>query len=260
MQNLFYLHSEKFFFFGIVFARLGAMLMTAPLFSARVIPLHVRIVSVFVLTTLITPLQWQSNSGVDLNSYSVFFHVLANVVIGASLGLTMLILFSGVQVAGSVICRSGQMALEPCGNDPVAIEGPAASRILQWLALIIFVAMGGHRLMMTALLDSFQSIPLATHLLPERLLQIVVHMVGESFRLAIRIAAPVVTALLASTLAIGLVSRALPQINAFSIGLAINLWSTFWTLFFSLAIVAYLFGDYLNSFFSTWSSMLSYPG
>ena len=113
-----------------------------------------------------------------------------------------------------------------------------------------------YRHIATWILDSFQSIPLATHLLPERLLQIVVHMVGESFRLAIRMAAPVVTALLASTLVIGLVSRALPQINAFSVGLAVNLWTTFWTLFFSLAIVAYLFGDYLNSFLSTWSSML----
>ena len=256
MHNLLSLHADKFFCLGIVFARLGAMLLTAPLFGSRLIPLHIRIISVFVLTILVTPFQWQTGSAFVPDLQTLFFHVLANALIGASLGVTVLILLSGVQIAGSLICRSGQMALEQVGNDPTTLEGPSASRILQWLALIIFVAMGGHRLMMTALLDSFQSIPLASHLLPDRLLEIALHMVSESFRLAIRLSAPVISALLASTFVIGLVSRALPQINAFSTGLTINLWATFGALFFSLATLAYLFGDYVNFFLSSWNSML----
>ena len=256
MQNLLSLHADKFFLCGIVFARLGAMLLTAPLFGSRLIPLHIRIISVFVLTILIAPFQWQTGSAFAPDPQMLLFHVLANVLIGASLGATVLILFSGVQIAGSLICRSGQMSSEQVGNDPITFEGSPASRILQWLALIIFVAMGGHRLMMTALLDSFQSIPLASHLLPERLLEIALYMVSESFRLAIRLSAPVISALLASTLVVGLVSRALPQINTFSVGLTINLWATFGALFFSLATLAYLFGDYINSFLSTWNSMI----
>ena len=121
---------------------------------------------------------------------------------------------------------------------------------------MIFVVMGGHRLMMTALLDSFQSVPIASDLLPERLHEMAVHMVSESFRLALRIGAPIITALLASTLVIGLASRALPQINSFSIGLTVNLWTTFLTLFFSLTVVAYLFQDYVFAFLSTWKTML----
>ncbi|MDE0938910.1 MAG: flagellar biosynthetic protein FliR, partial [Pirellulales bacterium] len=86
--------------------------------------------------------------------------------------------------------------------------------------------------------------------------EMVVHMVSESFRLALRIGAPIITALLASTLVIGLAGRALPQINSFSIGLTVNLWTTFLTLFFSLTVVAYLFQDYVLAFLSTWKTML----
>ena len=256
MQTLFALHADKFVFFGIVLARLGAMLMTAPLFSSRLIPIHIRILSVFVLTTLITPFQWHSQSVIAFDNHILVFTVLANVLIGASLGLTMLIMFSGVQMAGSVICRSGQMATESFGDDPTMIQGPPASRILQWMALIIFVVMGGHRLIMTALLDSFESIPITSDLLPERMHEIAIHMASESFRLALRIGAPIIAALLASTLGIGLVSRALPQINAFSIGLSVNLWATFLTLFFSLVVGGYLFQDYVHEFLSAWKSMI----
>ena len=256
MQIFLSLHADKFFFFGIVLARLGAMLMTAPLFGSRLIPLHIRILSIFVLATLITPFQWHSTSAIAFDHHVLLFNILANVLIGASLGVTMLIMFSGVQLAGSVICRSGQMATEGSSDELTAIQGPLASRILQWTALIIFVVMGGHRLMMTALLDSFQSIPVASHLLPERLHEIAVHMASESFRLALRIGAPIITALLASTLVIGLLSRALPQINSFSIGLTVNLWVTFLTLFFSLAVMAYLFQDYVHAFIGAWNSML----
>lgn len=256
MQQLLSLHTDKIFFFGIVFARLGAMLLTAPLLGSRLIPLHIRIISVFVLTILITPFQWHAYSAFAPDTGTVAIQILANVLIGASLGITLLILFSGVQIAGTIICRSGQMAMDQSGDDSTIIEGAPAGRILQWLALIIFVAIGGHRLMMTALLDSFQSIPLTSQLLPERLHQIALHMVSESFRLAIRLSAPVISALLASTFVVGLLSRALPQINAFSTGLTINLWTTLATLFFSLATLAYLFEDYVNLFISTWNGML----
>ena len=256
MQILFSLHADKFFFFGIVLARLGAMLLTAPLYGSWLIPLHIRILSVFVLAALVTPFQWHSSSAIAFDSNTLFFNLLANVLIGVSLGLAMMIMFSGVQLAGSLVCQSGQLATEKNGEDPTALQGPLSSRMLQWMALIIFVVMGGHRLMMTALLDSFQSVPIASDLLPERLHEMAVHMVSESFRLALRIGAPIITALLASTLVIGLAGRALPQINSFSIGLTVNLWTTFLTLFFSLTVVAYLFQDYVLAFLSTWKTML----
>jgi len=254
MQMFLPLHAEKFVFFSIVLARLGAMMLTTPLYGSRMIPLHIRIISVFVLTAVIAPFQWHSS--IAINGTALLFTLLENIAIGATLGFAMLILFSGVQVAGAMVYQSGQLAAESNSNDPTSLHGPPSSQLLPWIALTLFVAMGGHRLLMTALLDSFQSIPVTGGLLPERLLDTALHMVSESFRLAVRLAAPIIAALLASTLVVGLASRALPQINSLTVGLTVNLWATFLGLFFSLAVVAYLFQEYVYSFLSAWKTML----
>ena len=256
MQMLFSLHADKIFLFSIIFARLSTMMLTAPLYSCRSIPLHIRIISALVLATLVAPFQWYATQSFAFDSDTFLLTLLENILIGASLGLAVMLLFTGVQVAGALVCQSGQMAVEKMSDDAATLQGPLASRLLQWIAIAVFVVMGGHRLLMVALLDSFQSIPVSSGISPEGLCRTIVHLIGESFHLAVRMAAPVVTALLASTLIIGLASRALPQINALTVGFTINIWSTFLVLFFSLSVLAYLFQEYVHLFLSTWSNML----
>jgi flagellar biosynthetic protein FliR len=123
---------------------------------------------------------------------------------------------------------------------------------LQILALAIFVAIGGHRLMMMSILDSFRALPAADTTLPGGMLETMTRLVSESFRMAVRVAAPAVTAVLAATLLIGLASRAMPQLNSFTMGFTVNLWVTFLALLFSLAVIGHLFSDEVTSFMSIW--------
>jgi len=256
MQIPIFLHADKLLCFAVIFARLGAMMLTAPLYKCRSIPLHIRILLAFVLAILVAPFQWYATQSLAVEGDAFFLTLVENILIGASLGLAVMLLFSGVQIAGGLVCRSGQFATEAATEDIATPSGPLASRLLQWMALTVFVTMGGHRLLMVALLDSFQSIPVNADFSPAGLWQTIVLMVGKSFHLALRVAAPIVTALLASTLIVGLASRAVPQINAFTVGFAINIWSTLLILFFSATLLAYLFQDQFHSYLSMWGTMI----
>ena len=99
---------------------------------------------------------------------------------------------------------------------------PLASQLLEKTALVLFLLIGGHRQVLSALLDSFTAMPPGQAHLPTELVPLLGEVVATSFEVGLRAAAPVMAALLASTLLVALVSRTLPQLNAVVVGLNLN--------------------------------------
>jgi flagellar biosynthetic protein FliR len=170
------------------------------------------------------------------------------------LGVTLLL--AGVQMAGELIGRVGGLAMadvfDPTFND----NTPLFSRLLTLVSTAVFLAIGGHRVLMAGLLDTFQAIPPgggvaalwgassprgpAAGMIPA-LAGTVVLLVSQSFQLAIRAAAPIVTALLLATLVLGLISRTLPQLNILVLGFGVNAILTFAVFSVALGAMALAF-------------------
>ena len=115
---------------------------------------------------LIVPTQWDvplAYPGTMLN-YLVF--VGAELLVGLCLGLGITILFSGIQLAGTVIGQVGGLmvadVLDPSAGEQVSLF----SRLLYLVTLVVFVSIGGHRMVMAGLLDTFQSIPPGSAAMP----------------------------------------------------------------------------------------------
>ena len=90
------------------------------------------------------------------------------------------------------------------------------------LVTSVMLAVGGHRLLMRLLLDSFRALPAGNIQFSETMMTLVIDQLSAGMIAGIRLAAPVIAALLLSNLVTGLVSRTLPQINVLAIGLSIN--------------------------------------
>src|SRR4029078_5916994 len=104
-------------------------------------------------------------------------------------------------------------------------------------------AIGGHRIMIGALLDTFAAAPPGQAALGHEFVDVLTHIAAQSFALAIRAAAPLLTALLLSTLVLGLISRTMPQINVIAVGFGLNSLLTLVMLFASVGVVAWAFQD-----------------
>jgi flagellar biosynthesis protein FliR len=208
--------------FTFVFARVAGLTMTAPIFGTNDVPMRVRVVLAAALAMVVLPLQGQSAVGGygSLPHYALMLGVEA--AIGACLGLGVLVLLHSMTLAGELVAQSSGLGLAEVFDPGIEENVPLFSRLMFLTGVAIFLCIGGHRMVMAGLLDTFRTIPPGSGELPNSLADGFVTLVAQSFSLGVRVAAPVVTSLLLATLILGLIGRTLPQLNIFALGFGLN--------------------------------------
>ena len=234
---------EKLLLFTMVLSRISGLTMTAPIFGTKDVPMQVRALLTAALSFLILPTQWHINVGYPGSLANYLLFIGSELIIGLCLGLGIVILFSGLQVAGQLIGRTGGMMMANVLDPQSGNEVPLFSRLLFLLAMAIFVCIGGHRMVMAALLDTFASIPPGSGTISTTIVPAFTDLLAQSFALGIRTAAPVITAILLSTLIMGLISRTMPQLNILAVGFGMNAMLTFGVLALSIGGSVYIYQD-----------------
>jgi len=237
---------EKFLLFTLVLTRVSGLTMTAPVFGGKDIPIRVRALFALAIALVILPTQWHisvTHPGTTLN-YLVYLG--AELMVGLCLGLGIVVLFGGLQIAGALVGRLGGLMLADIFDPSTETNVPVFSRLLFLVALAVFVCIGGHRMVMAALLDTFSALPPGGGSIPASLPDAFVTLVSQSFALGIRAAMPLVVALLLSTLVLGLISRTLPQLNILMVGFGLNSMLTFALLGLSLGTAIWAFQDQIE--------------
>lgn len=243
MDWLHQLDLEKFLLFTLVLTRVSGLTMTAPIYGTNEVPMQVRALLAVALALLITPSQWDVAVEYPGSAINYLVFIGSELLVGLCLGLGIVILFSGAQLAGQMIGRIGGLMLADVFDPSTEASVPIFSRLLLLVTMAVFVCIGGHRLVMAGLLDTFQTIPPGSGALPQSIAETFVVLLAQSFSLGIRAAVPVVTALLLSTLVMGLISRTLPQLNILMVGFGLNAMLTFATFSLTLGAAAWVFQE-----------------
>lgn len=229
--------------FLLVLSRVGGLVMTAPILASRAAPVRVRALLAVGLSLLIAPLYWGSQP-VDLgNVVNLAVMLGREVLLGAAMGLALLILFAGLQMTGQIIGQMSGMSLADIFDPSFDSSIPIFSQLLDLIALSVFLAIGGHRRVMSALLDTFQWRPPGHAGCSANLVETLVDALTQSFVMGIRAAAPVMVALLMSVLIMGLISRTLPQLNVIAVGFNLNSMMTLAALSLSLGAAVWAFQE-----------------
>ena len=233
----------RFMVFTLILARTGALVMTAPIFGSLAIPRRVRGLLAVTMSLLVTPV-YLGSSVASVEHLGEYGRMLINeALIGLLLGAGMNILFAGIQVAGQVVSQMSGLSLADVFNPGFDEEVSVFSQLFYFLTLAVFVAVGGHRMLTEALLQTFAWAPPGHAALGDDFLEVVCKLVSQSFALGIRAAAPVLIAMLLSTLVLGLISRTVPQINIISVGFGLNSILLIGVLLLSLGAVAWAFQE-----------------
>ena len=254
------MNDGKFILFTLVLARVGGLTMTAPIYGTSDVPLRVRVVLAAALAMLIVPSQWRRDDPVSRQCDPLpRARWAAKPLIGACLGLGVLILIHGMTLAGELVGQASGLRLADVFDPALDENVPLFSRLLFLVTVAVFVCLGGHRLVMAGLLDTFRTIPPGSGGFPRSLAEGFVTLVSQSFSLGIRAAAPAVTALLLATLILGLVGRTLPQLNVLSLGFGLNAMLAFAVLGLSLGAAAWAFQDQIQPAMETILDALKTP-
>jgi flagellar biosynthetic protein FliR len=204
------------------FLRILAMFSVAPVFSMRTIPVRARIGLAF-LVSVCAQTALPDQPVIDLNGREALGAVAQQVAVGLAIGFAVRLVFSAVELAGEVIGL--QMGLnfasffDPSSSGQVSAVG----RFFGHMALLLFVVINGHLVVLMAVVKSFDAFPVDGGFL-QSLGQLRLHDLGASlFSSALWIALPMIALLTFVNLALGVISRVAPQMNIYAVGFPVTL-------------------------------------
>jgi flagellar biosynthetic protein FliR len=212
----------KFPAFLLVLCRIGGLVLTAPVFSGSVMPRRIKILLTVAVSCAVFPLV-SARLNVPVTLASAVTGIFGELVIGMAVGFCITVMFMGVQLAAEFISHQSGMMLGSVYNPMLDSSETVLSQVYYFAALMGFFAIGGHRQLLRALLDSFQTIPPLGFAPSGGMLDTVLDLVTVSFEMAIRVSGPVVIALMLALLALGFLSRTIPQLNILTVGFPLKL-------------------------------------
>jgi len=213
--------------------RIAAFIMAVPIFGAQVLPARVRMALAIPLTILVTPLL-PSLPPVEMLSLTGIMTTVQEVVIGAALGFIFQILMQLFVLGGQIIAMNMGLGFASM-NDPA--NGVAVTMLSQFyltVAVLLFLSINGHLILLELLARSFQLWPIGQAGLKAGFWQELAGLGSWMFAGALVMALPIVTALLVVNLAFGVMSRAAPQMNVFAVGFPITLVFGMFIMWFGL--------------------------
>ena len=209
----------------LVLTRLSTLLMAMPAVGVGV-PKRVRAFLALMLTVLLLPPVASGTEVASLpridNLIDLTIAIAREGLIGLLIGSTIQLIVTGMQLGGEAITSTGGMQLGDAVDPTTSSSMPSVARLVGLLVTAVMLAVGGHRLLLGVLLDSFHALPAGNVTFHQSMMSLVVDQLSSGMSAGVRVAAPVIAALLLSNLVTGLISRTLPQINVLAIGLSIN--------------------------------------
>lgn len=230
--------------FMLVFGRAAGLVMSAPFWGSRVVPVAVRICVSLLLAGATHALISTARPSQDFSLLSLFFSVAGEIFLGLMLGWIAQVLFSGMRLAGQEIENKSGLGLIHLVDPNEGGQSGVFSAFLDLMAGLLFFAMNGHHLLVQALLSSYSVFPLNGEKFATRLIAGLVSSAGEIFSIALRVSAPILVGLLLSDIVLGILSRAIPQMNVFMVAQPVQFGFTILLLMLSLPALVWFFVRY----------------
>jgi|TARA_B110000967_G_C18901573_1_gene575759 flagellar biosynthetic protein FliR len=195
--------------------RVSAFLLTAPFFSIRAVSVRIRVLLAVLLTWMVYPLtDWPL---LDPFAAAGLRELFLQVFIGALMGLLLQVVNAALVIGGQAI--SASMGLSMANMvDPNMGNVPVIAQFLVICSTLIFLGLGGHVLVISMLLESFQILPIGQMFDVQALMALTIQWSSMMFLGAILIGLPLMSSLLFINIGLGVITRAAPALNIFAVG------------------------------------------
>lgn len=228
------------------FVRISALMVAAPIFGARTVPVRIRTMLAVLIALVIFP-QVPVPDDVAIISGGGALLLIREVIIGLSLGFLIQLLFSAMVVAGEVIALSMGLAFASVVDPERGVSVPVVSQHFVVITTLLFLAFDGHLAVMVLLIESFNILPPAVSGLGAEGFWQIGSWVSRMFEAAILVALPASASLLVAAVSMGLIARSAPQLNIFAVGFPMTLMLGIIALMLSLPMLLPQFTEAFES-------------
>jgi len=212
-------------FYGVmlIFLRVAAIVFSSPVLDTDTIPavfkaglaIAVSILLLPVVDTVVTV------RGLSLMTFGI--GVFSEIAIGVTIGLSVKLLFSGIQLAGQIVGYQMGFAVANVVDPATSTQIPILAQFYNLTAMLVFLAINAHHLFFSALVDSYTILPpLSMHISPQ-LVGMMMRLAANMFVVAIKVGAPLIAVMLMVSVALGMVARTVPQIHIFIVAMPLKI-------------------------------------
>jgi flagellar biosynthesis protein FliR len=213
--------------------RVAGFVLAAPIASEAVIPRLVKIVMSVALAFLMAPLV-QIPASLSIFSGAGVLAAVQEVLIGVAVGMVVTLAFEALTFAGQTISLSMGLGFATLVDPQRGAQTTVIGQMFMIMGILTYLAINGHLMLLGVLAESFQSLPIGAAHIDRNFLLSVVLWGARVFESGLLIALPAVIALVIVNLALGVVTRAAPQLNLFGIGFTVTLLCGFFVLIVGL--------------------------
>lgn len=210
-----YATAEQVWTGGLIFARIGALIMTLPGFGEAYTPPRIRLSLALVISLALWPVVAPGLPPLPATLGGMTGWIIREVATGLMIGTILRIFMQSLSVAGEIVSLQTTLSFAQTANPMQAQPGTSIASFLMLFGLVLVFATDTHHLFIAGLVGSYEAIAPMKPLIMTDFTQMAVRTVGDSFLLGVQLAAPVIVFAIIFNLASGLVARVMPAFQVF---------------------------------------------
>ncbi len=212
---------EQIVTFFLIFVRIIAVLLLTPGFSGKQIFASGKIAFIFWLSLLlifVVPLPIKLPGSPLL----FFFAIIVEFLIGAMLGFITQLLIVGIEFGGSLMDTQAGLSVASLLDPSTGQTTSILSRLLREIAVLVFLIINGHHVVLGAMVQSFKAIPITSNFNIFEASKFITEVSVDLFIAGVQISAPILLVVFLIDFGFGLLSRVAPQVNVFQLGFQVK--------------------------------------
>jgi flagellar biosynthetic protein FliR len=203
----------------LVFFRVAGMMVFAPLLGSNRIPRRVKVLLAAIIALGICPTV-KPPAVIPNNLWQLTVGIGGEIIFGIAMGTVLSMVFIAAQWAGDIIGQQVGFSMSEVFDPQFGQQGSLIGDMYFMFTLVIFLAIGGHRIMLIAFREGFDALPLLSVGANASVLDMIVGLFHASTILALQLSAPMLVTMLIVDLALGFISKTIPQMNLMTAGMS----------------------------------------
>ncbi|MBT3348677.1 MAG: flagellar biosynthetic protein FliR [Thiotrichales bacterium] len=242
--------NEWLSFYFWPFMRVTGVMVIAPVFAARTIPVRARLLATVLITFTIAP-TLPPVPLLDPFTIAGVIQIINQFVIGFAMGFVVFMIFAAFTVGAQTMGMSMGLGFATAIDPNNGVQVPVLAQFYVLFATLIFLAINGHLMILDTLKESFVTMPISHNWLSQDSVWSLVSWGKMMFIGGVKMALPVIVTLLLINISLGVVTRAAPQLNIFAVGFPISIAVGFWLVSISFPKLFPRLTELMESAFST---------
>lgn len=218
MELVEFFGADKVITFMLLFARLSGLIVFFPFFSHNQIPLSVKTLLVFALCVVLFPLSHAHGHAINF----LIMEILSEAMLGLCAGLLLNIVFAILQMAGEQISMIMGFSMASVLDPQTGTNSPVIANILNFIALLAFLMLDGHHLILQFYSTSLSAIPLGDFYPRSGVMSYALKLFGNLFMFGFVLAFPIIALSILSDAIFGMLMKTMPQFNLLVVGYPIK--------------------------------------